>query len=233
MNTIIYGSESVDIFPTALSLCGNDKDYLQKIIINVNDINYSFKITKTHIEIDFELLGTNEYNIWCSFYNTVNNITHSKKYYIICKHFEVIKNELLEVFNVFLRNPNMIFIICTNAISYLTPEIKQKCNIKVVKNKSKELNVNYEHLIEPIIKIITTQEVDYLKIRDKLYAILIYNMDIHLFFREIIIRLYEVNYITQIDDDILAIIRKYNNNYRSIYHLESFVYYFIQLKTTS
>jgi hypothetical protein len=233
MNTIIYGTEVADMYTTALSLCGNDQDYLQKIIINVNDINYSFKITKRHIEIDFELLGTNEYNIWSAFYTTVKNITHSKKYYIICKNFDVIKNELLEVFHVFLRNPNMIYMLCTKAISCLTPEIKQKCEIKVVKNKSSELNINYDYLIDPIVQIIMTREVDYLKIRDKLYAVLIYNMDIHLFFREILMRLYELNYITQIDDNVLEIIRKYNNNYRTIYHLESFVYYFIQLKTTS
>ena len=231
MNTIVYGPDGVDTFPAALTLCGNDTDYHQKIIINVNESSFSFKITNVHIELDFELLGTNEYNIWIAFYNTVKNIAHSKKYFIICKNFNVIKNELLEIFHVFLRHTNMTFILCTKAISCLTAEIKQKCDIKVIKNKSSNHDINYDHLLEPIIQIIIRHEVDYLNIRDKLYAVLIYNMDIHLFFNEILMRLYELNYITQIDDSVLEIIRKYNNNYRAIYHLESFVYYLIQLKT--
>ena len=233
MNIIVYGPDGVDTFPTALALCGNDQEYHQKIIINVNESCYYFKITNVHIELDFELLGTNEYNIWNVFYNTVKNISHSKKYFIICKNFDVIKNELLDIFHVFLRNPNITFILCTKVISCLTTEIKQKCDIKVIKNKSSEHNIKYNHLLEPIIQIIITHDVDYLKIRDKLYAVLIYNMDIHLFFNEILMRLYELKYITQIDDAVLEIIRKYNNNYRAIYHLESFVYYFIQLKTTT
>tara|TARA_A100001015_G_scaffold312190_1_gene416867 strand:+ start:190 stop:891 length:702 start_codon:yes stop_codon:yes gene_type:complete len=233
MDTIVYGPDTVDTFEAALSICGNNKDYLQKIIINVNDINYYFKITDVHIEIDFELLGTNEYNVWSAFYNTILTITNTKKYFIVCKNFEQIKNELLEVFHIYMRNPNMIFILCTKVVSCLTDDIKNKCEIKVIKNKSQQPLINYEHLIQPVVDIIVEHDIDYLKIRDKLYAVLIYNMDIHLFFREVIIRLYELQYITQIDDSLLEIIRKYNNNYRSIYHLESFVYYFMQLKTTS
>ena len=86
------------------------------------------------------------------------------------------------------------------------------------------------------INIIINKEIDYFIIREKIYDILTYNLDINEAFTEIIFKLFKQGYFENIQlsslfKELLNIIQKYNNNYRSVYHIECFVIYLIQLKT--
>lgn len=241
MNYIIYGPCGSSKYKTALTICKKisqtNLKYNRKIELSLGDNVYYFKISDVHFEIDFELLGTNEYNIWIAFYNMVKEICISKQYYIICKNFHYIKEELMDIFHVFLRNHNIKYIICTQNINYLPKILKNKCVLIVNKlNKNNNLkNIEHSKRIEPIIQLIYNQNIDYTLIREYLYELLTYNVNIHNVFSTIILELYKLNYfsnVLQAIEKLSIIIKKYNNNYRSIYHLECFVIFLIQLKTT-
>ena len=71
--------------------------------------------------------------------------------------------------------------------------------------------------------------------REKLYELLILNDNIYACFSYLIELLIQSDYITETTiDDVLfkyyEIMYKYNNNYRSIYHLEHFIIFLRNLK---
>ena len=244
MNYIIYGPPGSSKYKTAINICKKmsptELKYNRKIELTLGENNYYFKITDVNLEIDFELLGTNEYNIWIAFYNMVKEICTIKTYYIICKNFHFIKDELIDIFHIFLRNENIKYIICTQYISCLPKILKEKCyiiNNKIDKNNTIK-NIDPRKRIEPIINLIYNQNTDFSLIREYLYEILTYNLNIHNVFTDILLELYILKYfdknnICSVMDELSIIIKKYNNNYRSIFHLECFVIYLIKLKTST
>ena len=143
----------------------------------------------------------------------------------------------MDIFHVFLRTDNIKYIFCTQYISCLPKILKDNCNLLIQKvNKQSLKPIDQNKRIQPLIQVIIEQNMDYSLIRDHLYEILTYNLNIHYLFTEIILGLYKLNYfqehnIINIMDDLATIIKKYNNNYRSIFHLECFVIYLIKLKT--
>jgi hypothetical protein len=228
-NYIIYGPPNSNKYGIALGLCNVRHE--KKFELSINNNIYYFYIGDNYVVIDFEVLGKNSYNIWFKFYNHMCDISSLRGYYIICKNFNYIKYELMERFYVFMRNKNIGYIICTRHISFISDLIKSRCKIIICNVVNKNNIVDIGKRIEPIIDIIKNKTIDYNKIRDYLYNILIFNINIHDFFEEVIFILNSDNYFDiKILDDIMNIIRKYNNNYRSIYHLELFVYYLIRLK---
>lgn len=240
MNYIIYGPPCTSKYKRAKDICkdfsSSKLKYTRKIELNVSDTLYYFIISDVHLEIDFELLGKNSYNIWISFYNYVSEISVNKTYYIICKNFHYIKDELLDIFHVFLRNENIKYIICTQHISCIPNIIKEKFNILISNKLNETKSIDTYKRIEPIVNIIYNNNTDLFLIRECLYDILTYNLNIHDVFTEIVFKLYKLDYydtnnITDILNELSIIIKKYNNNYRSIYHLECFVIYLIKLKT--
>ena len=78
--------------------------------------------------------------------------------------------------------------------------------------------------------IINYKDIDYLLLREKLYNIFTYNLDLYecifVIIRELIIKKYIVEEKTEkIFIQLYKFLKLYNNNYRPIYHLEGFVCY--------
>jgi len=239
MNYIIYGKENSLKYKHAMEIiCPHSKsnlNYKRKIEIVLNDHKYYFNISDCHIEVDFELLGTNEYNIWIALYQQIQTICKEimGKCFVLCFNFHCIKDELLEIFYIFLRDHNIQFVLCTRHISCLPDTLKHKCEIICLKEKKQP--VQSIQLCDPIIDTIQETNIDYFLIREQLYNILTYNLNIHECFYYIISTLFknEVLHSTLLVnemDTFFNIIKKYNNNYRTIYHLERFVSFLIILK---
>ena len=96
--------------------------------------------------------------------------------------------------------------------------------LKILKfNDLEQMNNNIE-----IAHSINHKNIDFMTLRENIYDILIYNIDINLCINYIIRRLIEKN-IIKFDklSEILKITFKfylyYNNNYRPIYHLERYI----------
>jgi hypothetical protein len=129
-----------------------------------------------------------------------------------------------------LKNINSIF----NAI-----DSANIINMKEIQTFSRISNPNdlpedvFNIICNKIIENIDSHESrDFLKFRDSLYDILIYNLDMTECLWYILKHFIENNRLNQ--GDITEILQKsylflkyYNNNYRPIYHLESIMYYII------
>ena len=94
-----------------------------------------------------------------------------------------------------------------------------------------ELMHPYKFICDKILKeIIEIDELKFLKFRDLLYDIFIYNLDITDCIWYILTKLIKTQKIRMSNmSDILLktykFLRYYNNNYRPIYHLESYLFY--------
>jgi hypothetical protein len=103
-------------------------------------------------------------------------------------------------------------------------------NIKNVIVNTNELTSPHECICNNIIESIKNPDtINYLKFRDILYEILIYDLDINECIWYILSNLIHTNYLNK--DDIKDVLLKtfiffqyYNNNYRPIYHLENYMY---------
>jgi hypothetical protein len=157
---------------------------------------------------------------------------------------------------------NIKFILLTEQLSFIPNNILNKCRVIRVSRPSRQqynkcLNKNldksiilsdieniknlstsvvlkpYKLICESLIKhIVNIEETKIMEIRDKIYDIFIYNLDIYDSIWYILHVLKEDKYLKE--DDISDIIMKvydflhyYNNNYRPIYHLERFIFYVI------
>ena len=93
---------------------------------------------------------------------------------------------------------------------------------------------NHKSICNTYIELITSFNYNIKNIRSLLYDILIYHLNCHEFFYYIIKTLIQKELIlnTKISDLIynsLIFFKNYNNNYRPIFHLESFTLYLIEL----
>jgi hypothetical protein len=108
-------------------------------------------------------------------------------------------------------------------------------NIKILHNYNQELMVQYKIICNKIIKnIINYNDIHFLKFRDTLYDIFIYNLDITDCVWYILSTLVSQDRINghQISNILIktyCFFQYYNNNYRPIYHLENYLFYIIKL----
>ena len=112
-----------------------------------------------------------------------------------------------------------------------TTNIKDIVNIKDIKGKISYLNNINKSICDRIInKILNYKQIKFLEMRDNLYEIFIFNLDIHACLYYIIKELVNQKHITNENSEDIFIklykfLKLYNNNYRPIYHLESFIFY--------
>jgi len=114
-------------------------------------------------------------------------------------------------------------------------EVNNITNIKDLKpikllNKNKKYKIeNYKLICDKIIeKIIDYNSIKYICLRDLLYDICIFDLNINDCVWYIITALTKKNLIdthklTHILDDTYSFLKYYNNNYRPIYHLERYI----------
>lgn len=121
------------------------------------------------------------------------------------------------------NNPDIIkSISCINTIKYIN--LENNLNILDVKKS----------LCDTIIKNILTKDIDYYKIRNLTYNILIYNLNLYECIQYIVFELLKKNTINNEKMFELLIrtgdfFKYYNNNYRPIYHLEAYILYLIKI----
>ena len=231
MNTIIFGGENSNKSAYALNMIREHSPsklkYKRKIELEVNGENYYFNISDVHFEIDFELLGTNETSIWNEFINHVFCIIETKtnsNHIILCKNIHTMKDELLQIFYTFIRNKNITFIFTTQHVSFLPSTLKNKCQIIHLKKENVDYSTQYITYCDEIIEFVKEKKDDLFLLRELLYNLLTYNCNMHTCFYYIYSSLLRSGHITTDNlDELIEIIKKYNTNYRPIYHLESFV----------
>jgi hypothetical protein len=104
-------------------------------------------------------------------------------------------------------------------------------NVKYLHSAIYDILMPHKIICNKIIdQIINVEDLKFLKFRDILYDIFIYDLDIGECIWYILTSLIETNNIKKVDVSKILIktsnfLKYYNNNYRPIYHLESFLFY--------
>ena len=117
----------------------------------------------------------------------------------------------------------------------ITKDIKldELTNMKNINASVRQLMRPYERVCENILELmLDVEKLKFMELRDKLYDIFIYNLDItdciwYILEKIISLKLLSESQISLSIDRIYQFLYLYNNNYRPIYHLESFIFYLI------
>jgi hypothetical protein len=251
---IIFGAQGTGKYTQMLAIIqrysSSKLKYEKKTTMSYNKKEYVFKISDIHVEVDMALLGCNAKILWNDFFNHIVDIVlaKSEKYCIIvCLNFHEIHCELLECYYSYMqsdsaKNVHLKFVIITEHISFIPNSILSNCKKLYISTPSKtahkRCNKNPTIISHKLVcnKILTTMininELSLSTLREELYEILIYNIDIFSCIWYIIEHLVMQGFLKDEDmNDVLVKMYKfleyYNNNYRPIYHLESFSIYLI------
>lgn len=166
-NVIFYGPPGVGKYTQMLTsikrYSPSGLKYEKKITVTFNKSDYYFKLSDIHYEVDMSLLGCNSKMLWNDMYNQIIDIIsikHEKVGIILCKNFNEINSELLEVFYSYIQKHPFIdlkFIILTEDIGFIPDNIVKTCRVIRVPRPTKEryesvlsLNQETKHNIVPI-----------------------------------------------------------------------------------
>jgi hypothetical protein len=221
-NLIFYGPSGTGKYTQMLKsikkYSTSELKYERKISVTYNKLQYFFKVSDIHYEIDMSLLGCNSKLLWHEIYQQIIDIVSAKtdKYgIIVCKYFHEIHSELLENFYSYMQQNNAIgvvikFILLTEELSFIPDNILNCCeviniprptktsyvkctksklptklktenitNIKILHLYNEDLMLQYRIICNKIINnLVNINDLQYLKFRDILYDIFIYNLDI-------------------------------------------------------
>ena len=225
-------------FEIDMSLLGcNSKllwhDIYQQIIDSLSAKSHKTGIIvcKYFHEIHSELLEN-----FYSYMQQNNSIGVNIKYIIITEQLSFIPNNILnccEIINI-VRPTKTMYAKCLKEKMPNKLMLDSITNIKILHNYNQELMVQYKIICNKIINnLLNYKDINFLKFRDILYDIFIYNLDITDCIWYILTVLVEKdkinnNHISEILIQTYCFFRYYNNNYRPIYHLEKYLYFLIK-----
>ena len=211
-------------------------------IISIKETKVGFIVCKNFHETHNELL-----DIFYSYIQQYNNINAIIKlnFILITESVSFLPNDILNSFTIInIQRPN-------DYTKIMKKENYFEENMKYIENKDimniKEMNhfsqCKLEDLPSDIFNIICDNIIDEIlenkdlfKLREKIYDILVYNLNatecIYYIFSYFINNGYfNENDINEMINKLYIILMQYNNNYRPIYHLETiFVYMITKLK---
>ena len=235
-NLIFYGPHHSRKYEHALKIIQRfsptSLNYEKKIMVSYNGDEYNYRISDIHIEINFEFLGCVSKNLWAAIYNQVILQASGKQFIFLCKNFSKINNELLETFYTYVneKNINIRYILLTDNLSSIPKEIIDSCLSIPVKSLTEDTKKSIQNdFLSKIVNIIENYKNTAIKeTRNILYELLIYQVDIYDFFYVLLEKIYEKkkpNHFLMIKllNKLNKILKLFNNNYRSIYHLENFI----------
>lgn len=237
-NLIIYGPPLSNKYIYALSLLSEasptNLSYEKKITVVYNNNEIVYRMSDIHIEINFEFLGCVAKNLWASIYQDIKQIVANKNFYILCKNFSTVNNELMENFYTYINNelPHVHFILLTDNIGCIPEEIVNASLCYPIKRGSiitqKDVKIKTQFIGKIVEFILDSETFNIKSLRNILYEMLIYQEDVYNVIFELIKEvnnhvLIEPQKMIKLLNETKNILKLFNNNYRSIYHLENFI----------
>jgi hypothetical protein len=118
-----------------------------KMVVTTEKQKYEYHISDVHYEIDLALLGCESKKIWNEcFFQIVDIVSakQSKSGIILCKNFQSIHSELLDVFYSYMQHCralsiHLVFVLLTEHVSFIPNRILQCCKLIHVKRPAAEL----------------------------------------------------------------------------------------------
>jgi DNA polymerase III delta prime subunit len=280
----LFNDKSEQKKNTMPSFGGVDK---KKANISISrNIDFVYRISDIHYEIDMMLLGCNAKTLWNDLYFQIIDIisvTSNKEGIILCKNMHMIHSELLDIFHSYINEPlqesNICvkFILLTESVSFLPrniqdvfqvvalPRVKKDSCHKLIQSSNSSVeevntlknnlqfcgegaieNLKELHLLKKVkpndipinvFNVIVDQIIKYIidpstvtipELRNSLYDMLTYNLDVSECFMHIVFHLLEHEYVSEKSSHEIMIhlykfFKYFNNNYRPIYHLECMI----------
>ncbi len=149
-NVILYGPKGVGKYTQALNYIKQFSPtalkYERKMNINFqNKRQHVFRISDIHFEVDMQLLGCNARVLWNKVYHHILDILstrHRQEGIIVCKNFQCIHSELLDIFYSYMqtlahRNITLTYVILTEEISFIPSAILKRCAVIPVRRPTK------------------------------------------------------------------------------------------------
>ena len=192
--------------------------------------NTGIIVCKYFHEIHSELLES-----LYSYMQTLTTPTIDLKFIIITEQISFIPDNILnccKIINV-PRPSRMLYNKCLNNKVKKDINLNEITNMKNIQASIKQLMLPHEVICMKIIEnIINIEDMKFLELRDQLYDIFIYHLDVTDCIWYIVENLIRTKKLKQddINDTLLktySFLQYYNNNYRPIYHLESYIFYLI------
>ena len=222
-----------------MSLLGcNSKLLWHDIYQQIVDI-LSAKSNKTGIILckDFHNIHSELLENFYSYIQDNNSLLVNIKYILLSEEVSFIPDSILnccEIINI-SRPTKVSYTKCSKQKLPNDIKIENIVNIKYLHTGINELMYPYKIICDKIIKeMIDIDDLKFLKFRDLLYDIFIYNLDITDCIWYILTNLTKTKKIQTKDmSEILLktynFLKYYNNNYRPIYHLESYLFYLTRI----
>lgn len=222
-----------------MSLLGcNSKLLWHDIYLQIIDI-LSAKTDKTGIIVckDFQNIHSELLENFYSYMQDNNATCINIKFILLTEEVSFIPDSILnccELIHV-SRPTKVLYTKCVNQKLPSNLKVENIVNIKYLHVNIHELTQPYKIICDKILKeMIEIDDLKFLKFRDVLYDIFIYNLDITDCIWYILTNLIQTKKIKQVDmSNILlrtyGFLKYYNNNYRPIYHLESYLCYLIRI----
>jgi hypothetical protein len=190
----------------------NALDSDKRLSVTNKNKEYNIRISAIHCEVDMQLLSCNAKALWYSIYNYILEIMSSNINdirYIVCKNFEYIHAELLDVFYFYIRNiisTPISFIIITSSYSFIPESIQHVCELirikrpirqyrllenKRVKNPLQITNIQYtsgsyqfsyedhHHMADILYKEMRREKICFHQLREAIYSLFTYHINIH------------------------------------------------------
>jgi len=222
-----------------MSLLGcNSKLLWHDIYQQIVDI-LSAKNNKVGIIVckDFHNIHTELLENFYSYIQDNNSLSVSIKYILLTEEVSFIPDSILnccEIINI-SRPTKIAYTKCSKQKISNDLKIENIVNIKYLHTGINELMYPHKIICDKIIKeMLVVDELKFLKFRDLLYDIFIYNLDITDCIWYILTSLTKIKKIKTKDISVILLktynfLKYYNNNYRPIYHLESYLFYLISV----
>ena len=200
-------------------------------IILAKSENTGIIVCKYFQEIHDDLIDT-----FYSYMQTLPTNAVSLKFIILTEEISFIPDNIVNCCQVIRvpRPSRSLYNRCLkNKVKKDTP-LDQITNMKNVVASVTQLMIPYEAICNGLIdEISNIQDMKFLNMRDKLYDIFIYDLDVTECVWYVLAKLIKMGRLH--NDDMTDVMIKtftflqyYNNNYRPIYHLESYIFYLTQ-----
>ena len=150
-NLIFYGPSGIGKYSQVLhyikKFSPTELRFERKINITSSNkkINYDFKVSDIHFEIDMALLGCHAKLLFNDIYYHILDILSARTNgtgIIVCKNFDHIHSELLEIFYSYMqtlthKNLKIVYILITENVSFIPRNILNRCQVVPFKRPTK------------------------------------------------------------------------------------------------
>lgn len=208
-----------------------------RLCVVLDDRPYYIRIhktgTSTEYEVDMSLLGCNARVLWHEIYTTIiDAIRTTKNSVVVCKEFQEIHVELHDIFYSYMQEDKVVFHIYTSSISFIKDPIRDACTREL--GRAPRQRQNHIVMCQRIVAVMDgvfygkstrkkAVENPYLVLREVLYDVLVYHVDVCDVVWYILCHLMPratAQVQTQMMHETIMFFKYYNNYFRPIHHLE-------------